>query len=294
MSRARRALVAAIAGLACGSISIGGETGCGSTGSKRFAFEARVGGIARDVARPYTFTNEGGWIVTLSKATVTIGPVYLNIIAPLHDQTTHRLGFPFRIKRAYANLDHLGEGRIVGEVLAQVTFDALSPAMVVFPSLGTITQEEVRTAEVWLWPSPSTPPEATKIDTVAVDLAGQAARAADRVRFRGQVILDDAWATDATAGERAATPITSLRQVRGIPLQFFPEEGGRLEIRVDLRPLLRGADFSNLQANPSDEDGTKILVQSKTGKFTTDQVMRNVFQGLRASTGTYEVRWVVP
>jgi hypothetical protein len=230
--------------------------------------------------------------VTLTKATVTVGPIYLNVVPPLRSPTA--LSFPFRVRDAHAADAHLADGRLVGEVLAQLTFDALSPDLASFPLAGTITQEAVRTAEVWLWPAPGTAPETTNIDTVAVDLAGEAVRGGDAVRFRGQLILDEAWASDATAGERAATPITETRKVRGIPCTFFPEEGGRLEIRVDVRRLFRGADFSNLQANPSDEDGTKLLVQSKKGKVTTDQVMRNVFQGLRASTGTYEVHWVSP
>jgi hypothetical protein len=267
-------------------------TGCGSTGGERFSFEARAGGIARDASQPFSFANETGWTITLTKANVTIGPVYLNVIAPLHDPTTF---FPaLGIKRAFGSDDHLGEGRQVGEVLARITFDALSPSLVPFSVQGTMTQEQIRTAEIWLWPPPDKAPEAVNIDTPSVDVAGEAVRGGDTVRFRGALILNDAWTSDAKPGDRSAQPVTALRKVRGIPSSFFPTAGGALEIRFDMRPLFRGADFSNLAASPADKDGTKILVQAKTGKFTTDQVMRNVFQGLRASTGTYAVRWVLP
>lgn len=289
--RARIVAVSLLAFAACTVLSLG-PTGCGSTGSARFAFEGRAGGVARDASQPLAFVNETGWTITLSRANVTVGPIYLNVIAPLRDEATFVpwLG----VKRAFGDDDHLGGGREVGEILGQVTFDALSPALVPFPVQGTMTQEQIRTAEIWLWPPPGKAPEAVNIDTPSVDVAGVAVRGDSRVPFRGALILNEAWTTDAKPGERSAQPVTSLRKVRGIPTTFFPTEGGALEIRFDVRALFRGADFSNLAASPADEDGTKILVQSKTGKFTTDQVMRNVFQGLRASTGTYAVRWVVP
>jgi hypothetical protein len=281
----RRAL-AALFGLIIGALQVG-DVGCGSTGSKRFAFDARAGGIERESASTYTFTNAKGWDITLTRADVTIGPIYVNVISPLRSASLFRF-----LSVAHADDLHLGGGRVVGEVLGQVTFDALSPALVPFATTGTITEEQVRTADVWFWPPPGTAPETTNIDAPSADLAGEAVRGAERIRFRGKVIIDEAWASDAQPGERSALPISEVRKVRGIPASFFPTEGGHLEIRVDVRSLFRGADFSSLASSPEDDDGTKILVQSKSGKFTTDQVMRNVFQGLRSSSGTYAVRWV--
>lgn len=267
-----------------------GPVGCGSTGSARFAFTATAAGIERDPTQPFSFVNETGWSITLTRANVTLGPVYLNVIAPLNDGPTSllpRLG----VRRAFGDDDHLGGGREVGEVLGQVTFDALAPTPTPFPVAGTMTQEQIRTAEIWLWPPPDQAPETLNIESPSVDVAGEAVRGDTRVRFRGALILNDAWTTDAKPGDRSAQPVTSLRKVRGVPTTFFPTQGGSLAIRFDVRALFRGADFSNLAANPADRDGTKILVQSRTGRLTTDQVMRNLFQGLRASTGTYAVRW---
>lgn len=258
--------------------------GCGTTGSERFAFPASAGGIGNQ-----PFTNALGWTIALTKADVSIGPIYLNVIAPLHDETT---GFLLRIKDAYGDDAHLGAGREVGEVLDRLTFDALSTDLVPFATSGTMTQEEVRTAEVWLYPPPGIAYETVNITDPSLDVAGIATRGSEAVRFRGRLILNDAWTSDAQPGERSAQPVTDLRKVRGIPSTFFPTAGGSLQIRFDVRPLFRGADFSALAANPTDVDGTKVLVQAKTGAVTTDQVMRNLFQGLRASTGTYAVRWL--
>jgi hypothetical protein len=288
--RVRLLVAALVAG--CGSAVLSfAPSGCGSTGSARFAFEARAAGIARDGAQPLSFTNEVGWTITLTKARVTIGPVYLNVVAPLRDPPTSSRWPSLGVRRAFADDDHLGAGREVGEVLAQVTFDALSPSFTAFPAPGTMTDEVVRTTEIWLWPPPDRSAESVSLDTPAVDLAGAATRGATTVRFRGALVLDDAWTSDAKPGERSAQPVTSLRKVRGVPSAFRPTEGGSLEIRFDVRALFRGSDFARLAGNPTDADGTRVLVQSKTGPNTTDQVMRNIFQGLRAATGTYAVQW---
>ena len=268
------------------------NVGCGATGSKRFAFEARVAGAARtdgSASGPLTFVNETGWTVTLTKASVTLGPVYLNVIAPLRPTAFNRLE-AIRLAHA-AGESHLEGGRVVGEVLGQVTFDALSPAEVPMAPPGTILEEEVRTLDLWFYPPPGVAPETVKTDTVALDVAGEATKGTDDVRFRGALVLDDAWLPNAQAGQTGAQTITSVRQVRGIPADFTPTEGGHLTLRFDVRACFRGADFSNLAANPRDPDGTRILVQAKSGKVTTDQVMTNLYQGMRASTGTYAAQW---
>lgn len=270
------------------------QSGCaGGTGSKRFAFEASAGGTEGLGSGPFTFTNQTGWTITLTKADVTIGPLYLNVVPPLRDTTQAFLGL--FVKTAWAHgEDHLGAGRVVGEVLGQVKFSALSSVLVPMPVQGSLTQEEVRTAEVWFYPEGGVSPDTTKIDTVALDVAGEATRDGTVVRFRGALTLNDAWQPDVPAGTRGSLSITEIRKVRGIEANFFPSEGGHLEIRVDVTRLFRGADFSNLEQNPSDKDGTKVLVQAKTGKVTTDQVMTNLYQGLREANGTYSVRWVGP
>ncbi|AKU94747.1 hypothetical protein AKJ09_01411 [Labilithrix luteola] len=269
-------------------LALGIAWGCaGSTGSKRFAFDARIGGVEDRT----TFTNETGWTITLTKAEITLGPVYLNVVAPLRD-STQSLRELF-VKNAWAHGEgHLDDGRVVGEVLGQVRFDALSSELVTFPVRGTMTQDEVRTSEIWFYPEPGVSAESTKIATVALDVAGVAVRDSTNVAFRGQLILNDAWQPDQVNGTRGTASITGLRQVRGIPSSFFPDEGGHLEIRLDVARLFRGANFANLEANPTDRDGTKVLVQSKSGAVSTDQVMTNLYQGLHDATGTYAVRWI--
>lgn len=229
---------------------------CGSTGSDRFEFEARARGVT-----PASFTNSNGWVVTLAKADFTIGPVYL---------------------KSAASRD---ASRSVGEVLDQVTVDALSPAPAVFALRGTMTEAPVRSGEVWFWPAPGIAPETTKIATAAADLAGTAVRGGALVRFHGRLVLDDAWASTARPGEHAAQPISDVRKAHAIPADFSPQEGGALEIRVDARGLLAGADFAALDADGGG-DGGEIELKP------TDQVMKTAFAGLRAARGTWEIEWI--
>jgi len=261
----------------------------GGTGSERFHFEARVRGTTSKAGEAYRFENESGWLIRLDRAQVTLGPVYLNVIPPLRDSSASI--WDFLVKPAWAHGEsHLGSGRVVGEVLAQVSFDALSSESVAFPALGTLTQEEVRTADVCFYPEPRTSVDAKKLDTVALDIAGRASRGSEVIAFRGLLKLDDSWIANQTASTRGNTSLAAIRQVRGIPASFLPSQGGALDITFDVKRLLRGADFSNLQANKSDGEGVKILVPGKAG----DQVMTNLYQGLHETDGTYAVRWVSP
>lgn len=270
------------------------QAGCSTgTGSKRFEFEARAAGAITNDGAPFTFKNERGWTITLDKADVTLGPVYLNVVPPLRDTSTSL--FDLVVRPAWANgEDHLDAGRVVGEVLSQVTFSALSSEPVAFPRPGTITGEQVRTADVWFYPEPGVSPDSKRLkNTVALSIVGVAVRANESVRFRGQLILDDAWLSEQSQGTRGTQSIASIRQVRGIPALFLPREGGQLELRFDVTQPFRGANFASLAANPTDGDGTKVLVQARSGNVTTDQVMTNLYQGLHA-VDSFSVGWVGP
>jgi hypothetical protein len=260
---------------------------CGTgTGSQRFSFDAEIGGSEDASGAPLHFRNEVGWEISLSEARVTLGPIYLNSITPLQ-QASARFSDWF-VKPAWAaGESHLDAGRVVGEVLGQVTFDALTSELVPFPVPGTIVQEQVRTAEIWFYPEYG----ASGVP-LALSVRGSASKAGQTVAFRGELTLDDDWVPNQQVGARGVISLAELRKVRGIPASFMPFEGGRLELRCDVRQLFRGADFASLRNNPSDPDGTKVLVQSNSGANARDQVMTNLYQGLREATGVYSLRFL--
>ncbi|HEU4408562.1 MAG TPA: hypothetical protein VFS43_25085 [Polyangiaceae bacterium] len=283
----RRAVLAA---LAAGGAAL--PFGCaGSTGSDRFSFYARAGGVERDPSAPFEFDNDLGWRVALARAELTIGPLYLNTIAPLR-QAGCRWGVPF-VRSAHAHDSHLGEGNIVGEVLGQVTVDLLSPEPVTFPAWGTVTRDEVRTLEVCYYPAPGQPPDAPGEGVAALRVEGRASKGAQAVAFRGELALDQTWQPSGQPGSNNYEPLRALREVRGVPADFVPTEGGWLELRIDAARLLRGASFEALAQNPLDADGvTRLLVQAKGSGRSTDPVMRALYNNLRASAGgTYAARW---
>jgi hypothetical protein len=279
----------------------------GTTGSQRFEFQATMGGAdslpptatAAQQTEPLVFDNEVGWTISLERATATLGPVYLNVLAPLRASLWDRLAPSGWVRSAWAGGEsHQGEGRVVGEVLGQVQFDALSSTLVPFPVRGVVLQEQVRTLDLWFFPEPGVPFESASLATTALDVLGFAERKSAagaegkgaKVRFRGKVVLNEDWLP--TQAKRGAVPISEVRKVRGIATDFVPNEGGQLQIRLDVKQIFRGADFDSLINNPVDADGTRVLVQAKTGKVTVDQVMTNIYQGLRQTEGTYRVRWV--
>lgn len=257
------------------------------TGSQRLAFEAVAGGAASATGAPLVFTNQTGWAITLTRADVTLGPVYVNVQPPL------RLGnwLDWLVPPAFAQAAHLDEGRVAGEVLGQVTFSALSAELVPFSVTGTLAQEQVRTVEVWFYPRPGVAAETAAIDTVALDVAGEATRDGVSYPFAGQLVLDEDWVADQVAGTRGTASITEIRQARGVAADFFPIEGGRLELRLDITRLFRGANFASLEDNPAAADGVRQLSQAPASR---DQVMNNLYLGLREANGTYAVSWVVP
>lgn len=260
--------------------------GCvGGTGGERFEFEAFAVGSPSAAS----FTNERSWQLSLSVAELTIGPIYLNAAPSLR---ANEVSWWSRlVPTAYAaGDDHMQSGRVLGEVLAQVRFDALSATPVAFPQLGSATRERVRTSDIWFYPPSGLASEATKNVPATLRVVGVAQRAGQRVAFRGDLVLDDSWLPEVLPGSRASQTVQSLRQVRGVPSEFLPVAGGHLEVRVDVRELFRGADFSSLSANAQDPDGTRVLSQKRG---TTDQVMTNLNQGLHSTTGPYRVQWVV-
>ena len=149
--------------------------GCnGTSGNDRVAFSARASGGDSGAVR--TFTNDFGWAVTLERASMRLGPVYLNTVAPLRAHRGFRL-----IREAHADEGHLKGGLVVGEVLGDVTVDLLGPP-VPFPVAGLVTEDTVRTAEIRFWPGPGVDPETPLADPI-LSVAGEATRDGATVRF---------------------------------------------------------------------------------------------------------------
>lgn len=263
------------------ALASGPSVACtGSSGNERFAFVAEAGAVSRDSTSE--FTNDFGWEVVLSRATMRLGPIYLNTVAPVRASRGFRL-----IREARADDSHLGNGLIVGEVLGDVEVDLLSPSLTPFPVRGQVTGDEVRTAEIRFWPGAGIDPE-SPTTTPVLSVAGTARREGESIRFEGTLVLDQTWLPNAAPGDRNFLTLADIRAVRGIPAPITAQEGGVLEVRVDPRRLFATANFAQIRDNP--RVPTNPDVRSLVQGSGTDQVTRSLYDAVR-SIRTYEIRW---
>jgi hypothetical protein len=260
-----------------------GIEGCGgTTGLRRVRFSARAGAVERG-AGPITFETRTGFRVTLSEARVAVGPIYFNTLAPLETSRRLETTQPSRARRSLATSlrsllvplahahgeSHFGRGRIVAEVNEQREIDLNSGDIVTFERGALGVDEPVRTAELWLYNRES-------MSGAVLRVAGVAERDGRSMRFAGGFAIDPAAATQ-------EQPLDAQRQVRGIPVEFVPDEEVLVDLRIDLRPCFIQADFSELASLEPDRDGVRHFSRR-------DNVGAGVEAGLRSTRGTWTFR----
>ena len=130
-------------------------SGCGdSTGGARVSFSAFAAGPASATGGPLTFTNHQGYAVTLTRAKLHIGAMYLNQTVPTSGAQETSCVLP---------------GTYVAQVLSSVDVDALSPLLQPFADQGHGVATQAQVGELWL-----TGGDISAIDdqTVILDAAG--------------------------------------------------------------------------------------------------------------------------
>jgi hypothetical protein len=182
------------------------------------SFHVAFAGVDRDAAQPFTVTTPQGWSVTLTAAQVSIGPIYFHNGQP---------GF---------GTDE-DDGRVVAQVLAQFTVDALNPSVGTIEHAGTGNNEPARSGEVRLVEANDGPIADTAGAGMAVaHIAGVAVRGAVVIRFDGSLELP--------MGATASGYESWLQhRVSHIPTTFTPDEGGTLTLRVDPTHWLDNVTF---------------------------------------------------
>lgn len=184
---------------------------CGDTGAPAFEAPARARGGAREV-------QAGAWTVTLTRADVALGPVYL-------------------CATAAASSDLCPSA--VAEWTDVAAVDALDPAP---QELGTLVAVpgEVRSAMLdygitWL-PTETRP------------TAQDGAPAGRSARFAGTAVRGD-MSLEFSADVDLAPPLQGGRAIEGLRVApFDPEPGGALVITVDAAAWWAGVDFDALAA----------------------------------------------
>jgi hypothetical protein len=247
---------------------------CGAgTGGALVTFHAAAAGPADAVAgQPLAFTNALGYQVTLTRARLHIGGVYLNRSVPSSGAQATSCVLP---------------GIYSGQVTTPLDVDALSPAPQLFPADGEGTADVSQTGEVWLFGSDV---NATADPTVIADVTGTAVQGAGAtVAFTGQLTISQNRAV--SVGNPAlpgSSPLCKQRIVTPIPVDFTLAQGGTLLVRVDPRAWLANVDFAQIPADPSNPAQRKFLDRSE------GQPDLAFYGGLRAASGTYSFNWQSP
>lgn len=259
--------------MTCLVLAAGGVAACiGTTGSEIVAFDAFAAGPADlppDAAsRGLTFTNGRGWTITLTRARLHIGALYLNRSVP--------------ISGAQAR-DCFRPGVYVAQVTTGVDMDALSSALQPFPAPGSGTADHAAMGEVWL--------TGGRIDqqhdsTVIADVAGAATRDGESMRFEGTMTIGlNRRNRDVDPARPGAKPLCSERIVPQIPTSLTPADGGALVVRVDPRAWFANVDLGELDPVSPESDLRRIPDEHEpaaAGSF---------YGGVRASAG-YRFEWL--
>lgn len=227
----RRTILLALLAASCG----------GTTGSHLVAFQARAGGPADATGSALSFTTAIGYQVSLTRARLLVGAVYLNQSVPASGAAATGCVLP---------------GIYVAQAFGPVTLDLLSPVLQPFPAFGEGTQTPARTAEVWLTSGDVNAP----VDpTVILDVAGTATRSGTTYPFQGTVTISDNRAIPpVNPALPGSNPICKQRIVTPIPVDLTPTDGGSLTLRADPRGMFQTVDFATLGPVPGST--TQLLI----------------------------------
>ena len=242
----------------------------GTTGGEIVVFDAFAAGPEDAVAgQPYTFTTSRGYDVTLTRAKLHVGAVYLNRSRPSSVASDTSCQLP---------------GIYVAEVTQGMDVDVLRPDLQPFPEQGTSTTDRASTAEVWLFGGGDI--NDTSDATVILDLAGTAQKEGQTYPFEGSVTIAHNREIPAPSDSLpGANPICKQRIVSPIPVDLTATQGDSLVLRVDPRGLFANAQISLL---------SKVSEDPPLYHFRDDgddAPSRALYSGLRAATGTYSVTW---
>jgi hypothetical protein len=207
--------------------------GCvGQTGGETVVFPVAAAGPADATAgQPLVFSS-GAFEVSLTRATLHVGAVYLNQSAP--------------VSGGQATGCYL-TGTYVAEETSALTVDLLDPAPQKFPAPARgITDPAVRVGEVWLTGGDI---NAASDSTAILVIAGAATQSGAALPFTGTITIGTNRQAQ-TSGAAGGSPICKVRIVTPIPAPVTLQATGGLLLRIDPRRFFEVVDFTQLPVDP--------------------------------------------
>jgi hypothetical protein len=238
-------------------------TGCGqTTGGSLVAFRAEAVGTPAAAS----FTSGRGYAVTLSRAELFVGAIYLNQSNPADWALETACTLP---------------GIYSGEVRGGLNIDALSGAPQPFQAAGNGTDSPVRAGELWLSDGDVNAPDS---HAIVLDVEGVASRAGMSWPFTGKFTIGaNRKQPPRDAALPGSRPICKERIVSPIPAELTLAEGGTLVLVVDPRTWFASVEFSELTGAQ--------LIDDTAAAGQPDIALYN---GLKAAKGPYRFEWRGP
>ena len=239
-----------------------------TTGGQIIDFPVFAAG-AVDVSGPLRFTSDSGWDVTLTKATLHVGALYLDSAAPVSGAQDTPCILP---------------GTYLAQETTGMDVDLLSPAPQRFPVLGHGTTGLAIEGQLWLTGVIGDIDQVADPTKILV-VEGIATLGSDSRPFSADITIGSNRAAPASA-LAGADPICKQRVVSVSTDVQIASTGGLL-VRIDARRFFTNVDFSAL-AKFSDTYG---FVDAPA----QDQPSTNLYSNLHAgsSAGTpYSFSWM--
>jgi hypothetical protein len=246
--------------------------GCvGQTGGQTVDFTVAGAGPPDAVrGQPLAFT-EAGWNVVLTQATLHVGALYLVEAGS--------------VSGGQATGCYIASSTYVAQQISALNVDLLNGEPQPFPALGHgITDPPPVIGQVWL-----TGGEINSVaDTTPIlVVAGTATSAAMTIPFTGTITIGANRQTS-TTGAAGGDPICKSRIVSEIqPVPAVQQSGGLL-LRVNVRHLFDGIDFSELTAHPDGSGGYMFSDKPNASGYQTADFL--LFSNL-TSYGAYAFSW---
>jgi hypothetical protein len=253
-------VVACIAGEFCAC--------AGTTGGEHTSFVAEASGPSSAADGSLAFTNGLGYQVTLSRARVHVGAIYLNQSVPSSGSQETSCILP---------------GIYVAQVFGPLDVDALSTERQRFPFQGDGTGIAASAAELWL-----TGEDVNAIDdsTVILDAAGVADKDGVEYPFEASLTIGrNRLIASSDPAFPGANPICKQRIVTPIAVDLTPTNHGTLRLTVDPSRWFSQVDFSTV-AKLSEDPPLYRFADSAAG--AADIALYNA---LHARAGPYRITW---